>query len=102
MKYIAIIDDEFLSNFRVDVGYPPHLDICLVVNDKDMCTRGIRLKPLQREMLVTTEGNSAYLRQEHIDCFIKMERKEMFDKAVQDMIKSLGLEENHANNQRED
>ena len=94
MKYIAIVDDEFISNFRVDVGYPPHSDMILVVNDANMCTRGIRLKPLQREMLVTTEGNSAYLSQSHIDCLIEMERKEMFDKAVQDMIKSLGLEEN--------
>ncbi len=96
MKYIAIVDDEFISNFRVDVrsNGPLSSDMVLVVTDKAGFTRGIALKPLQRVMVVTKEGNSAYLRQSHIDCLIEMERKEMFDKAVQDMIKSLGLEEN--------
>ena len=103
MKYIAIIDDDFLSNFRVDVRSNGQFsDMVLVVIDKAGSTRGIALKPLQRAMVVTEEGNSAYLRQEHIDCLIEMERKEMFEEAVRDMMKSLGLEENHANNQRED
>lgn len=93
MKYLAIVDDEFLSNFRVDVGYPPHSDMILVVKDKDMCTRGIRLKPLPTEALVTKDGKSVYLSQEHIDCLIEMERKEMFDEAVRDMITSFWREE---------
>lgn len=94
MKYIAIVDDEFLSNFRVDARSDPrYSDMVLVVTDKAGSTRGIGLKPLQGAMIVTAEGNSAYLSQSHIDCLIEMERKEMFDKAVQDMIKSLGLEE---------
>lgn len=92
MKYIAIVDDEFLSNFRVDVRSNGQFsDIVLVVTDKAGHIRGIELKPLQRVMVVTDEGNSAYLRQEHIDCLIEMERKEMFDKAVRNMIESLGL-----------
>lgn len=92
MKYLAIVDDEFLSNFRVDVN-PQDYNMILVVEDKAGSTRGIRLKPLQRAMVLTDEGNSAYLRQEHIDCLIEMERKEMFDKAVKDMINSFRREE---------
>lgn len=47
MKYMAIIDDEFLSDFRVDVKCnSQHSDMVLVVNDMNMCTRGIPLEPL--------------------------------------------------------
>ena len=88
MKYLAIVDDEFLSNFRVDVGYPPHSDMFLIVKDEKLCTRGIRLKPLPTEVLVTKDGKSVYLRQEHIDCLREMERKEMFVKVAQDMMNS--------------
>lgn len=92
MKYIAIVDDEFLSNFRVDVrNNSQYSDMVLVVNDMNMCTRGIPLKPLPKEMLVTKDGNSVYLQQKHIDCLIEMERTEMFDKIVQDTMKSFGL-----------
>ena len=102
MKYIAIVDDEFLSNFRVDIKSNAQScsDIVLVVTDKVGSTRGIELKPLQRVMVVTDEGNSAYLRQSHIDCLIEMERKEMFDKAVHDTMKSFELEENEDANMR--
>lgn len=92
MKYLAIVDDEFLSNFRVDVN-PQDYNMILVVEDKAGSTRGIQLKPLPTEALVTKDGKSVYLSQKHIDCLIEMERKEMFDKAVRDMIKRLGLNE---------
>jgi len=102
MKYIAIVDDEFLSNFRVDIKSNAQScsDIVLVVTDKAGSTRGIKLKPLQRVMIVTDEGNSAYLSQSHIDCLIEMERKEMFEEAIQNMMKSFGLEENEDANMR--
>lgn len=95
MKYIAIVDDEFLSNFRVDVRSNGQScsDIVLVVTDKAGSTQGIELKPLQRVMVVTDEGNSAYLNQEHIDCLIEMERKNMFDEAVKDMMNSFRRED---------
>lgn len=83
MKYIAIVDDEFLSNFRIDVGYPPHSDMIMVVSDKNMYSRGIRLKPLPTEMLVTKDGKSVYLQQKHIDCLIKMERREVLNEVVE-------------------
>lgn len=97
MRYLAIVDDEFLSNFRVDVGYPPHSDMILVVKDEKLCTRGIRLKPLPTEALVTKDGKSVYLRQEHIDCLREMERKEMIEKAVQNITNAISkLGENDA------
>lgn len=43
MKYIAIIDDEMLSNFRIDDP------LIMVVTDKLGFTRGIQLKPLKKE-----------------------------------------------------
>lgn len=42
MKYIAIIDDEMLSNFRIDDP------LIMVVTDKSGFTRGIQLKPLKK------------------------------------------------------
>jgi hypothetical protein len=54
MKYIAIIDEEMLSNFRIDEPscypcYMPENDKILVVNDELGYTRGIQLKPLPKE-----------------------------------------------------
>jgi len=51
MKYIAIVDDELLSNFRVDIKSNAQFcsDMILVVTDKAGFTRGIRLKPLEQE-----------------------------------------------------
>lgn len=51
MKYIAVIDEEMLSNFRIDEppNYMPEDDKILVVKDELGCTRGIQLKPLQKE-----------------------------------------------------
>ena len=42
MKYIAIIDKQMLSNFRIDEP------LILVVTDKMGFTRGIQLKPLPK------------------------------------------------------
>lgn len=43
MKYIAVIDEEMLSNFRIDDP------LVMVVTDKMGLTRGIPLKPIQKE-----------------------------------------------------
>ncbi len=40
------------------------------------------------EHILGDKGNSAYLNQEHIDCLIKMERKQMFNEAVKDVMNS--------------
>lgn len=87
MKYLAIVDDDFLSNFRVDVN-PQDFDMILVVKDEAGSTQVIRLKPLPTEALVTKDGKSVYLSQKHIDCLIEMERKEMIQEAVNNMMNS--------------
>lgn len=81
MKYIAIVDDEFLSNFRIDIN-PQTLDMILAVKDERMFERGIRLKPLVKELLVTTNGDSAYLRKEYIETLKKIEKQEMIDEII--------------------
>ena len=99
MKYIAIFDDENLSNFRVDekstecgckFSYENRKFSykVLIVEDKMGLLRSIALKPLQEPMIVSEEGNSAYLNQKHIDCLIEMEKKQMFDKVVKDIVNS--------------
>ena len=82
MKYIAIIDDELLSNFEIDVGYPPHSDMIMVAKDKNMYSRGIRLKPLAKNLLVTTNGDSVYLNEEHIEVMKEMEKRKIMDDAI--------------------
>jgi hypothetical protein len=84
MKYIAVFDDDFLSNFRLDDG-----GLTLVLDDKNGFSRATQLKPLQRNVLTTTEGQSVYLLQKHIDCLIEMERKEMMENAIKDMENSI-------------
>lgn len=98
MKWIAIVDDEFLSNFRVDVkNNSTYSDMVLVVKDERGFERGVRIQPVGKVMVVIPDGNSAYLNQEHIDCLIEMERKEMFDKAVKDMMNSFRREDADSN-----
>ena len=51
MEYIAIIDEEMLSDFRIDDPILCDMSIndkVLVVNDKLGFTRGIQLKPLKK------------------------------------------------------
>lgn len=92
MKYIAIVDDNVLSNFRVDKNVTTN-DMVLVVNDEKGFSRGLPIKPLYTETLVTKDGDSVYLRQEHIKCLIEMEGKEMMQRAIKDMCDNLGFEE---------
>ncbi len=82
MKYIAIIDDELLANFRIDVGYPPLSNIIMIVNDKNMYSRGICLKPLARELFVTTNGDSVYLNEEHIEVLKEVEKRKTIEKII--------------------
>lgn len=74
MKYIAIIDDEELKNFRVDVDVN---NIVMCVKDKYDCTRGFKLMPLQREILTTVDGKSVYLQPYHIDAMKKCDAEMM-------------------------
>ena len=86
MKYMAVIDDSFLSNFRVDMSRIGIKPLVLVVKDERGFERGIELKPIGKEMVVTPDGESVYLTQKHIDAMIEMERKQMYEDAIKRMM----------------
>ena len=77
MKYIAIVDDNFLSNFRRDDN-----GLTLVVTDKDGLTRAMGLKPLQRPVLAFPDGENIYLTQEHINALLEYEKQVSIAEAV--------------------
>lgn len=83
MKYIAVFDDYFLSNFRLDDN-----GLTLVMNDKYGFTRAVRLKPLISEILVFDNGESVYLNRDHIDVLLEYERNIEVKKAVTRLIAS--------------
>lgn len=72
MKYLAIVDDEFLKEFRLDDG-----GLTLVVHDETTGTRAMSLKPLHRPVLVLQTGDSLYLTQGHIDALVEYEDKKV-------------------------
>ena len=80
MKFLAIIDEAFLANFRTDDG-----GLTLVVYDKYDASRAIPLKPLQRPVLTITNGESVYLTQAHIDALIEYERQVTTAEAIRDI-----------------
>jgi hypothetical protein len=77
MKYLAIVDDEFLKDFRLDDG-----GLTLVVHDETTGTRAMPLKPLHRSVLILQTGDSLYLTQGHIDALIAYEDKKAVTEAV--------------------
>ena len=87
MKWIAILDENFISNFRVDmdgVKLPT-----MVVRDNAGFNRGISLKPLTKEMFITKDGESVYLSQNHIDRLMEMERDITINREVKDILEIL-------------
>lgn len=90
MKYIAIFDDNMLSNFRLDDR------LTLVLVDKSGCTRAVRLKPIIRPILTVTEDcggsatNSIYLTEGHIDAMKEYEERETVNRILKDMTDNLG------------
>ena len=89
MKYMAVIDDNFLSNFRVDMSRIGSKPLVLVVKDERGFERGLELKPIGKEMIVTPDGESMYITQKHIDAMIEMERKEMYQDAVRSIMDNI-------------
>lgn len=77
MKHVIIIDDEMLSNFRID-----DYGKTLVVNDKAGATRGFNLIPLAKPLVIKEDGEKAYLTQGHIDCLIDYERDKALERAI--------------------
>ena len=93
MKWIAVLDEDFISNFRVDmdgINLPT-----MVVRDNTGFDRGISLKPLTKEMFITQDGESIYLSQDHIDCLMNMEREETINREVKDILESLSRGNKH-------
>lgn len=78
MKYLIVVDDNMVSNFRTDDN-----GLTLVVTDKTGFKRGMKMKPICRPMLVNDEGSSVYLTQGHIDAFLEYEREETFKLAME-------------------
>ena len=71
MKYLAIVDDDFLENFRLDDN-----GLTLVVQDRVGAERGVRLKPLKANAFVkATDGQSVYLTRGHVDAMLDYESK---------------------------
>lgn len=63
MKYIAIIDEQMLSNFRIDNP------LVMVVTDKMGFTRGIPLKPLPKgHWIERTEKEDKWLECSNCHC----------------------------------
>ena len=84
MKYLAVFDDGFLSNFRLD-----DCGLTLVLTDKRGATRAVKLTPLERPMLTITEGNSVYLTQAHMDALMEYEQHAMTAEAVRQVNNSI-------------
>lgn len=77
MKHVIIIDDEMLSNFRID-----DCGKTLVVKDGAGFERAFSLLPLAKPLVVKEDGEKVYLTQEHIDCLIDFERKKAFERVL--------------------
>ena len=79
MKHVIIIDDEMLSNFRVD-----NCGKTLVVKDGAGFERAFSLMPLAKPLVIREDGEKAYLTQEHIDCLIDFERNKALERVIND------------------
>lgn len=77
MKHVIIIDDEMLSNFRVD-----DCGKTLVVKDGAGFERAFSLLPLAKPLVVKEDGEKAYLTQGHIDCLIDYERNKALERVI--------------------
>ena len=89
MKYLAVIDESFLSNFRLDDN-----GLTLVVQDKVGFTRAMRLKPIKAPTVTTTKGESVYITYGHIDAMIEYEKQESIKAVLErqkEAFKNLGI-----------
>lgn len=94
MKYIAIFDDDMLSNFRLD----DEDKLTLVLTDTTNSTRAVRLKPIIRPVLTVTEDcggsatNSIYLTEGHINAMKKYEGIKTIKEFLDEQMNSFGIE----------
>lgn len=85
MKYIAIFDDESLKNFRLDDG-----GLTLVMHDKVMATRAVKLFPIKQNTFTTVDGRSVYLNQGYIDAMVEYERNEAIKRIITKLEGNIG------------
>lgn len=85
MKYLAIFDDDMLSNFRLDDG-----GLTLVLKDKTECTRAVELKPIEvdRPTLIY-KGQVVYLTDEHIQAMAELEKEQMKKEVLKQLKKTI-------------
>lgn len=84
MKYIAIIDEEILENFRLDDRFDNKPGKLLVLEDLNKCTRAVELKPIKAPIVVIKNGDSAYLTQGHIDAMTEYEQRQKIESIQKD------------------
>ena len=77
MKHILMIDDEMLTNFRVEDS-----GTTLITYDKRGFKRGFKLFPLVKPMVVDTDGMALYLTQGHIDTLLDYEKAKTFENII--------------------
>lgn len=78
MKYLVMLDDEILSNFRTD-----DYGKTLVLIDKNGFTRAMKLIPLVKPLVTNENGVALYLTQEHINCLLDYEREESLKRILE-------------------
>lgn len=87
MKYVAIIDDAFLENFRLDDNGQT-----LVVNDRSYSERALSLISLRKPLFIKeNDGKYAYITRGHIDAMREYEKQEMLRRQRETVIDSLKL-----------
>lgn len=81
MKYLAILDDDVVSNLELGAG------LSIRVMGKHKKVHQIALKPLIQPTLVSDEGKSMYLTQGHINAMRAYEQKQMMNEIFESMEK---------------
>ena len=71
MKFIAIIDE---SQLNIDEK------MYLIFESKNK--RNLSIKPIHKEMLVNKDGESVYLSDGHIKCFLDYEQKKILEEVI--------------------
>ena len=75
MKYLAIIDDSMLSNFRRDDD-----GLTMVVTDEAGASRGIILHPVfEAKPIVIFDGKAVYLNQDCTQLLYDFERQKLLE-----------------------
>lgn len=81
MKYIAILDESMLENFRLDENGK-----LLVLTDVNNCTRAVEIKPIAKTMVVFKDGRNTYITQGHIDAMIEYEQRKNIERMQEEFV----------------